>query len=141
MSYWFLNELGPTELTNRDAASFVTRDSRGGVQALLWDFIITQPGTKNDQAFYKKDHPAQTKGKVALRIAHLPAGRYTVRCTRVGYRANDPYASYMDLGFPSQLTRPQFALIKRKNSGVPFQIRLPLRENDVYFVTLTKDAR
>lgn len=71
MSYWFLNELGPTELTSRDAASFVTRDSRGGVQALLWDFIITQPGTKNDQAFYKEDHPAQTKGKVALRIAHL----------------------------------------------------------------------
>lgn len=153
-AYRFLNELGPTELTNRDAASFVSRDSHGGVQALLWDFTITQPGTENDQAFYKEDHPAQEKGKVALRIAHLPTGRYTVRCTRVGYRSNDPYATYMDLGSPSQLTRPQVALIKQKNSGtpfetrtvavsrgVPFQIRLPLRENDVYLVTLTKDAR
>ena len=151
-AYRFLNELGPTELANRDAGSFVTRDGRGGVQALLWDFTITQPGTENDQAFYKEDHPARPKGEIALRIAHLPAGRYTVRCTRVGYRSNDPYATYMDLGSPSQLTRPQVALIKRKNggapyltrtvivaSGSPFQMRLPLRENDVYFVTLTRE--
>ncbi len=150
-AYRFLNELGPAELANRDAASFVTRDAHGGVQALLWDFTITQPGTVNDQVFYKEDHPAQAKGEVALHIAHLPAGRYTVRCTRVGYRANDPYATYRDLGSPSQLSRPQVALIKQKNSGVPFetrtvvvapgapfQMRLPLRDNDVYFVTLTK---
>ena len=151
-AYRFLNELGPMEMANRDAASFVTRGPHG-VQALLWDFTITQPGTENDQAFYKEDHPAQAKGGIALRIAHLPAGRYTVRCTRVGYRANDPYATYMDLGSPSQLTRPQVALIKQKNSGAPFEtqtvavapnglfkLRLPLRENDVYFVTLTKDT-
>ena len=153
-AYRFLNELGPTELVNRDPSSFVTRDGRGGVQALLWDFTITQPGIENDQVFYKKDHPARSKGEVALRVAHLPTGRYTVRCTLVGYRSNDPYATYMDLGSPSQLTRPQVALIKRKNGGVlyltrtiavtpelPFQMRLPLRENDVYLVTLTKAAQ
>ncbi len=101
----------------------------------------------------KRTTPPDPRETVALRIAHLPAGRYTVRCTRVGYRANDPYATYMDLGSPGQLTRPQVALIKRKNSGAPFEtrtvavapgrpfhLRLPLRENDVYFVTLTKDA-
>ena len=152
-AYRFLNELGPTELANRDPSSFVTRDPRGGIQALLWDFTITQPGTENDQVFYKEDHPAMPKGDVALRIAHLPAGRYIVRCTRVGYRSNDPYATYMDLGSPGQLTRPQVALIKRKNSGAPFktqtvivgpgggyQLRLPLRENDVYFVSLSRAA-
>ena len=90
MSYRFLNELGPTELTNRDAASFVTRDSRGGVQALLWNFTTTQPGTENDQAFHKEDHPAQAKGKIALRIAHLSAGRYTVRRTRLPQPAHPP---------------------------------------------------
>jgi len=153
-AYRFLNELGSTELANRDAASFVTRDPRGGVQALLWDFTITQPGTENDQAFYKADHPAKAKGEVALRLAHLPAGRYAVRCTRVGYRSNDPYATYMDLGSPGQLTRPQVALIKRRNGGAPyltrtvavapgspFQMRLPLRENDVFFVTLTRQEK
>ena len=118
---------------------------------LLWDFTITQPGTENDQVYYKADHPAMPKGSVALRIAHLPAGCYSVRCTRVGYRSNDPYATYMDLGSPDQLTRPQVALIKKKNSGAPFetqtivvgkggsyQLRLPLRENDVYLVSLSR---
>ncbi len=153
-AYRFLNELGPTELADTDASSFVTRDAHGGVQALLWDFTITQPGTVNDQVYYVQDHPALSKGDVTLRIAHLPAGRYTVRCTRVGYRSNDAYATYRDLGSPSQLTRPQVALIKQKNSGAPFetrtvavtssgpfQLRLPLRENDVYLVTLARESR
>jgi xylan 1,4-beta-xylosidase len=150
-AYWFLNSLGPTELVNQDPSSFVTRDAKGGVQALLWDFTVTNPGTVNDQVFYAKDQPAKPKGNVALSITHIPAGSYALRCTLVGYRANDPYDTYLDLGSPSQLTQPQVALIKAKNSGAPyetktvtvardgsFELSLPLRENDVYLITLTK---
>ena len=36
-AYQFLNRLGPTELVNGDAASWVCRDERGGAQILLWD--------------------------------------------------------------------------------------------------------
>lgn len=150
-AYRFLNELGPKELANSDTSSFVTRDSSGGIRALLWDFTITQPGNVNDQIFYKQDNPAKPKGIVTLLIAHMPPGHYTARCTRVGYRSNDPYATYMDIGSPNQLTRPQVALIKRKNSGTPYvtksivigksgsyELRLPLRENDVFFVKISR---
>ena len=150
-SYRFLNHLGPSELSNAGDSSIVTKDARGNVQALVWDCTVTSPGKENDQVFYKRDQPAKPKGSVTLTIADLPAGRYKVSYSKVGYRANDAYATYMDIGSPSQLTPAQVALIRRRNSGAPyaseivkieqgreFMKTLPMRENDVYFVTLTR---
>ena len=149
-AYQFLNRLGPTELKNSDPSSWICTDQDGGVQALVWDFTNTHPGTNLiDQVFYKRDLPSQPKNQVTLTLSHLPQGRYTVETCKVGYRVNDPYMTYMDLGSPAQLTPAQVAEIKSKNSGAPlatktvkigrdgiFQQPFDLRENDVVFVTL-----
>jgi xylan 1,4-beta-xylosidase len=68
---------------------------------------------------------------------------------KVGYRVNDAYATYMDLGSPAQLTKAQVAQIKTANSGAPlshatvkvgkdgvFKQEFDLRENDVVLLTL-----
>ncbi|MFZ0827143.1 MAG: hypothetical protein WAO02_06945 [Verrucomicrobiia bacterium] len=68
---------------------------------------------------------------------------------KVGYRVNDPYLTYMDLGSSAQLTKAQVAEIKAKNSGAPletktvkigrdgkFEQQCDLRENEVVFVML-----
>ena len=68
---------------------------------------------------------------------------------KVGYRVNDAYATYRDLGAPAQLTKAQVAEIKSENSGAPMEVRtvkigrdgkfeqqFDLRENDVVLVTL-----
>ena len=93
--------------------------------------------------------PAQPKNKVTLDLSHLPKGKYTVETYKVGYRVNDAYATYRDLGSPAQLTKAQVAEIKSKNSGAPMEIhtvkigrdgkfeqQFDLRENDVVLVTL-----
>ena len=67
----------------------------------------------------------------------------------MGYRVNDAYATYRDLGAPPQLTVAQVAEIKSKNSGAPIDVRtvtvgqdgkfqqaLDLRENDVVLIVL-----
>jgi xylan 1,4-beta-xylosidase len=121
------------------------------VQALVWDFTNTFPRTNMiNQVFYKRDLPAQPKNRVTLDLSHLPRGTYTVETYKVGYRVNDAYATYRDLGAPAQLTRAQVAEIKSKNSGAPletktvkigrdgkFEQQFDLRENDVVLVTLT----
>jgi len=69
----------------------------------------------------------------------------------VGYRCNDAYTTYYDLGRPNQLTKPQVEQIKKLNSGAPisgeivkitagkpFSKELDFRENDVFFLNLTK---
>ncbi|HQF39018.1 MAG TPA: hypothetical protein PK322_07870 [Opitutaceae bacterium] len=152
-AYRFLNRLGDTELKNADAESFVCTDARGGVQALVWDFTITHPGPSIiNQEYYVQDLPAQAKGTVELRLAGLTRGSYTLKATKVGYRANDVQAAYRDLGSPAQLTRAQVATLREQTAGRPeiterveigtdgrFARALPLRENDVWFVELVRE--
>ena len=152
-AYQFLNRLGPTELDSNDAASYVTVDALGNVQVLLWDFTITHPGkSENNQTFYKRDLPAAPSGTVNVHLEHVAPGRYTQTLYQVGYRANDAYAVYKDLGSPDQLTRAQVQRIRAASDGKPveqssvtipasaaFNRELPLRQNDVFLLTLTPE--
>ena len=145
-----MNQLGPVELKSNDSASWICTDKHGGVQALVWDFTNTFPGTNMiNQVFYKRDLPAQSKNKVTLSLSHLARGKYTLELYKVGYRVNDAYATYRDLGAPDQLTKAQVAEIKSKNSGAPIETRavkisgdgkfeqqFDLRENDLVLVAL-----
>jgi xylan 1,4-beta-xylosidase len=149
-AYQFLNRLGPIELKDNDPSSWICKDNSGGVQALVWDFTNIFPRTNMiNQVFYKRDLPAKPKDKVTLAVSHLPKGKYTMQIYQIGYRVNDAYDTYLDLGSPAQLTRAQVAEIKAKNSGAPLAIRtvkigadgkfkqqFDLRENDVVLVML-----
>jgi xylan 1,4-beta-xylosidase len=151
-AYQFLNRLGPTELKCSDPSSWICADNSGGVQALIWDFTNTHPGKKvHNQEFYKRDLPSQPKSKVTLNLTNVPKGKYSLKIYKVGYRVNDAYATYMDLGSPAQLTRAQVAKIKSDNSGAPIatsiikvrrdgkvQQQFDLRENDVCLFMLKK---
>jgi xylan 1,4-beta-xylosidase len=149
-AYQFLNRLGPVELKSSDASSWICADKTGGVQALVWDFTNTHPGPQvHNQVFYKKDLPPATTNKVSLTISNLSKGKYVEETYRVGYRENDAYATYSDLGAPAQLTRAQVEKIKSKNSGKACETRtvtigkdgkfarqLDVRENEVVLITL-----
>ena len=151
-AYQFLNNLGETELKNSDKASWVCKNHNGDIQSLVWDFTITKPNDKVFNAvYYKRDIPAADKGFVQLKYTNVPAGKYKLSIVKVGYKSNDVYATYMQMGSPQQLTKSQVQLLNEKNSGAPtisetieikedqlFNYKLPFRENDVYFVNLIK---
>jgi len=150
-AYQYLAKLGPTELPTNDQAAWAATDDKGGVQALVWDFTYTHPGKSvNNQEFYKRDLPTSKRSPAAIAFSGLHAGRYALAAYRIGYRVNDAYSTYRDLGSPSQLTREQVAYIKAVNNGAPVEQRLievgdtgdfkydtVLRDNDVCLVTLT----
>jgi xylan 1,4-beta-xylosidase len=150
-AYQFLNRLGPTELKNSDACSWVCTDHSGALQALVWDYTYTQDGRKQvDQDYYKRDLPAKPKGDIRFIASNVPPGQYRLATYKIGYRTNDAYTTYHDLGAPAQLTREQVARIKSENSGAPSDVHMvtvgadgrltqefPLRENDVVLLTLT----
>lgn len=148
-AYQFLNKLGNTELVNKDARSWVTKNSHGDMQLLLWDFTYTLPDSTNNQNYYIKDLPAKAKGKIKINFANVPAGKYKMEIYKCGYRANDAYTSYLDMGKPAQLNKQQVEKLKSKNNGSPvvreiisvkneFSKELELRENDVLFINLIK---
>lgn len=151
-SYMFMNKLGKTELTNIDTRSWACKNDHGGVQLLLWDFTNTHPGDSvNNQVYYAKNQPAKSKGKVRVRISHVRAGKYTLEMYKTGYRVNDPYTSYLDVGSPKQLNRQQVEELKKQNDGSPvtteiievkanefFSKELDIRENDVFLLNLIR---
>jgi xylan 1,4-beta-xylosidase len=139
------------ELVNADDSSWVSRNTAGDVQALIWDFTpVVPPAGVNDQVFYKREQPARPVGAAGLRIANLPAGTYWLQVRQTGYRVNDAYTMYLDMGAPDQLTRAQTEALGQGASGAPvqqvlvkhpgglFTKDLPLRQNDVVLVELRK---
>ncbi len=151
-AYKFLNRLGETEIENSDKASWVCVNENGDVQVLLYDFTILQ---KNDSlgsnSFYSRDLPAATLGNVKLNISNIKPGKYTMEMYKVGYRTNDAYAAYMDLGSPLQLTKMEVEQLKGKSNGEPieteniriskskqFSKTMTIRENDVILLLLNK---
>jgi xylan 1,4-beta-xylosidase len=151
-TYQFLNRLGNVELVNNDSTSWACKDSKGNIQLLAWDYTYTHPGDSvNNQVYYIRDLPAKEKGKLKVTITGIPKGNYTLEVYKVGYRSNDAYTSYFDMGRPSQLSKQQVEQIKKLNSGSPvysevikvkagevFLKELDIRENDVYFLNLIK---
>jgi xylan 1,4-beta-xylosidase len=146
-----MNQLGETELVNADSCSWACKDEKGNVQVLLWDFTYTLPDSINNQDYYIQDLPAESKGNVKIRISDIPQGKYVVETYQIGYRVNDPYTTYFDMGRPDQLTKAQVEKIKKLNDGSvifseqikvekgkPFIKELEIRENDVFLVIMTK---
>ncbi len=150
-AYQFLNRLGDTELVNDDAGSWATKDAKGNIQVLAWDYTYTLEDKVNNQDYYVRDLPSNPKGTLMVNVANVPEGTYALEIYRIGYRCNDAYSTYLSLGKPSQLSKKQAEEIKRQNDGSPvskeiiaiapgssFSRELDLRENDVYFLDLIK---
>jgi xylan 1,4-beta-xylosidase len=151
-SYKFINKLGETTLVNTDTRSWACKSNNGDIQLLLWDFTNTHPGDSvHNQVYYVKDLPSKSKGKVKVSIAHVPAGAYTLEIYKVGYRVNDVYTEYLDMGKPQQLNKQQVDELKKHNAGSPiatekievkpntaFSKELDIRENDVYLLNMIK---
>ncbi|MDP4270646.1 MAG: glycoside hydrolase [Bacteroidota bacterium] len=150
-AYQFMNKLGKSELKNTDTRSWASKNDNGGIQLLFWDFTYTLPDSTNNQVYYIRDLPAKEKGKVKVNMTNLPEGTYTLEIFKVGYRSNDAYTTYLDMGRPKQLSRQQVEEIKKNNNGdaveaetihikagTPFSKEINMRENDVFLLNLTK---
>jgi xylan 1,4-beta-xylosidase len=149
-AFKFLNELGSSELVNADPASWACKGQDNSVQALFWDYTpIVPPSGMNDQQFYQHEIPAKDLGRAVLSITNLPAGSYSLEIYQTGYRANDVFTGYLDLGSPAQLTPAQVEILREQSNGgpesvetiqietgKPFVRTFPMRQNDVYFVKL-----
>lgn len=150
-AYQFLNALGPKELVNNDPRSIATSDDKGNMQVLLWDYTHTLPEKTNNQQYFIKDLPAKAKGEARVNLAGLKHGSYRLEISQVGYKKNDAFTGYIGMGSPKQLTRDQVAALKAMATGRAseqrtvrvggdgkFSLNLPLRENDVYLLKLTR---
>jgi len=151
-AYKFLAQLGATELQNAAASSYVCTDGRGGVQVLLWDLTHPTGGKISNQDYFFKPQPAPARGSATIQLQNLAPGRYDLTVQQVGDHHNDPYARYLELGRPVDLSRAAVADLQMLSSGSPvsnttvtvktdgrFETTLALRENEVVFLALVPE--
>ncbi|MGQ7944305.1 GH39 family glycosyl hydrolase [Flavobacterium sp. WC2509] len=151
-SYYFLNKLGATELENTDKASWVTKNKKGDMQLLFWDFTNTHPGDSiNNQQYYNQDLPSKPKGTVKIEVAGLQKGKYNLEIYKVGYKVNDVYTDYLGMNKPHALSSQQVNTLKQKNNGAPIATEkitidakgnyskdISIHENDVLFLNFVR---
>ncbi len=152
-AYWFLAQLGPTEIKSSDPQSYVAKDNKGGFQILFWDLTDPihgrVPGPVSNQAFFTKPLIPRDKGNATVKLSNVPAGSYKLTVYRIGYRHNDPYSRFLEMGRPTDLSREDVAMLNGLSSGKPesvsevtvksgFTTTLPLPENTVYLLTLSR---
>ncbi|USI73024.1 GH39 family glycosyl hydrolase [Sphingomonas morindae] len=146
-AYKYLHALRGRTVAVADPHAMVAVDGRR-TTALLWDWHQPVQAVSN-RPFYSRLLPAAPSAPVALRFAHVPAGRYHLRVQRTGFRANDPMSAYIDMGMPETLAPDQLAKLQALTADRPEQDRVirvdsrgavavpvAMRTNDVVLVTL-----
>lgn len=136
-AYKFLAALGDTDLATNDSQSWITTGKDKSVQALFWNYTaIAGPGTgdkqETDQVFYKKEQPAKPAPATDLKLTGLANGVYALAVYRTGYKQNDAYTAYLDMGSPNQLTRAQVVALQQAASGAPVEARIVTINNHAY---------
>ncbi|HEX4736760.1 MAG TPA: beta-xylosidase [Allosphingosinicella sp.] len=151
-AYKYLHALQGRSVPVADGQAMVATDGRRA-EALVWDW--QQPvQTVSDRPFYTKIVPNAAAAPVHLAFAHLRPGAYRLAVHRTGYRHNDAYSAYLDMGRPENLSPAQLAQLQaltrdepetekivRVGAGGRYTLNLPMRSNDIVLATLTPTGR
>ncbi len=151
-AYKYLHALQGLAVPVDDGQVFAATGN-GGVSAVIWDF--QQPEQKlSNGPFYRRLVPAVPAPSVELSVSHLKPGDYQLKVRRTGFRANDAYSAYIDMGAPKKLTPEQLDRLQtltrdlpeidrrvRVDKGGSYKLSLPMRNNDVVLVTVERIGR
>ncbi|CAN7250426.1 beta-xylosidase [Pseudoduganella sp. LjRoot289] len=151
-AYKYLHALSGKEIPVQDAQVMAASDGKA-LRAVVWDF--QQPDQKvSNRSFYGRVQPATASAPVAVQFRHARAGKYRLQVRRTGFKANDAYTAYIEMGAPNALTPAQVEQLHALTGDAPesdrvvtvgktgsFDVTVPMRSNDVVLVTLEPVAR
>lgn len=101
-AYKYLHALQGNEIPSTDAQVWASVD-KTGVAAVMWDF--RQPEQKlSNKPFYSRLVPNHASTPIQVSLQGLKPGAYKLSVQRTGYRANDAYSAYIDIGAPKDLS-------------------------------------
>jgi xylan 1,4-beta-xylosidase len=152
-AYKFLADLYDAEVPV-DAPRVIATKNGSNVRVLLWDYSPPKADAPN-LPFYTRDLPASDLPDAVLSFSGLAQGTYRVSRVGTGWNRNDLYGAYLALGKPAgqgaHLPLDVLAKLRAASSGraevLPdvvvdstgnAQIRLPMRTNDVWLLSLEK---
>jgi xylan 1,4-beta-xylosidase len=150
-AYKYLHALRGKEIPSSDAESLLATDG-AHTSALIWNWTYPQRDLSN-RPFYTKLVPASPVSAARLAFKHLTPGSYRLQVKRTGFRANDAYSAYIEMGAPASLSDGQLDRLHDLTRDAPetdhrirvglsseYTFEVPMRSNDVVLVTLTPES-
>lgn len=147
-AYAYLHRLGDKALPTGDDQSIAAIRGKT-VQLLAWrDSLPDQQ--LSDRPFFTKVRPAADAPPLAVTVRGLAPGRYRLSLRTTGFRHNDAYTAYLEMGRPAALTAVQLAQLQSLTEDKPTisiidvgadgtaNLRLPMRDQDVVLVELDR---
>jgi xylan 1,4-beta-xylosidase len=149
-AYKYLHALQGESLKTSDPQAMLSIQN-GNVTAVVWDF--ERPDQKvSNRSFYTKLVPNHTAVPVRLQVTHLaPNAAYRLQVHRAGYRANDAYSAYIEMGSPKELTATQIAHLNELTRDLPeidkdvqsgpagtIEYTVPMNSNDIVLIKLER---
>ena len=145
-AYKYLADLGDRELPTHDDQS-IAAVKGNTVQVLAWRDVLPDQTVSNRPIFTKVRSPAHAM-PLAVSVAGLKPGLYQLQVRRTGFKQNDAYTTYLEMGRPAKLSDAQVRQLQSLTSDVPSlstvrvladgtaKLKLPMRDHDVVMVEL-----
>ncbi len=151
-AYKYLHALDGKEIPVGDKQVWAATNG-AKIAAVLWDFQQPKQPVSN-RSFYSRVLPATPSQPATLQMRHVKAGKYRLQVRRTGFKANDAYTAYIEMGAPKTLTAQQQAELEALTKDTPetdrmvtvgkngvFDVTVPMRSNDVVLVTLEQAGK
>ena len=151
-AYKYLHELQGNAVPAQDSQIFAAA-TNNGISAVMWDFEQPQQKVSN-RPFYSRIVESTPALPVELHLSHLNSGEYHLKIYRTGFRANDAYSAYLDMGAPKALTPGQLEQLRMLTRDLPetdrwvdidergsFEFTLPMHSNDVVLVSMETSTK
>ena len=135
-AYNYLNQLGDTELVNSDTKSWACKQD-GNMQLLLWDFTYLDQKGLTNKVFFTKEHKSNPISKLKVNVSNLENGTYELVVYKTGYKHNDAFSAYYEMGLPSQITKDQESYLKSITVDEPITREIIKIENGTYKSSVT----
>jgi xylan 1,4-beta-xylosidase len=148
-AYKCLHAVRGNEIPVQDAQVFAAADAEN-VSAVIWTFQQPQQKASN-RPFYSHIVPAMSVSSPKVSVSHLNPGNYRLRVFRTGFRANDAYSAYIDMGAPENLSSAELEQLRTLTRDLPesdrlievgtggsYMFSLAMSSNDVVLVTLER---
>ncbi len=116
-AYKYLNSLGDRELPTSDDQSIAALDGET-VQVLAWRYELPDQPVSNRPFFRQIREPAAA-APLRIELRGLRSGVYTARVRRVGFRSNDAYTAYLEMGSPAALSEAQLSQLQALTQDRP----------------------
>jgi xylan 1,4-beta-xylosidase len=156
LAYQLLSQLQGKEIPTADRRLIATKDGKR-LHILIWDYSPLKQDAPDDPFFHRDLKPSPLP-EFVLTLKGLKPGTYTVSRIGIGYGRNDLYGAYMAMGSPkgngshlpqdvleklrsATAARPEpIPAIEVAGDGIAV-IKLPMRTNDVWFLSLEREGR